>query len=225
MGLQSSSISITRFRLLGYKKSRTLAHLNELFASHQSRPLKLQGAAKEDIVGWVRPPIADIAGMTERDEWSLSDCRLDNGFYLRLRSERRRVSSSLLQSVFRDALARREAKRSNPLNRQERKELSAETKRELLQMTLPSLSYVDGFWRPDSGQLLIFSASTASADNFANLFRETFCSPLGMNMIAVSLPLMGLVEDLWSEESKRSTDWIQRISLTIPTSFVEHSAL
>jgi hypothetical protein len=224
MGLESTSLSLTRFKLIGFKKSTSLTQLNELCAAHQARPLKLQGSNKEESVGWIRPPVADVDGLSEKDEWSLSDCRLDGGFYLRLRSERRRISGSLFRNVYKEALIRREAKRTNPLSRAERKELTAETKRELLQMCLPSLSFVDGFWRADTGELMVFSASAQAVASFENLFRESFVTPLEMSMVQISLPLMGLLRDVWDDESTKTPDWIQKISLTIPSSFVEHSA-
>ena len=55
MGIQSGSLSLCRYRLVGGAGRTSLGELNELIDNYKSGPIKLSGIPKEELFGWVRP--------------------------------------------------------------------------------------------------------------------------------------------------------------------------
>src|SRR5690606_23815806 len=102
-----------------------------------------------------------------------------------------------LQELFKERVAKRNARRSKPLTPQERKQILSETKQELLAAALPDISYSESFWRLDSGVLLLFTTGKKLCEIFEELFYKTFCEPLGLCLVKIDPPLMGLKPEEW----------------------------
>src|SRR5438105_2967969 len=136
MTIQQGSLSLSRYKVLGFRKSLKLADMNKHFLPLRAKPLRLQGVHKPVLVGWV-PPVG-LGIDVSQTEWDLSDCRLDEGFLLRLRLERRQVPGPLLQLLVRQELEQVAARRSKPIKRPERQQIVNDLKTELMSKTLPS---------------------------------------------------------------------------------------
>ncbi len=222
MGLASGSVSLTRYKVLGLKKSITIAELNECLLPQQAKGLRLTGVLREQSFGWVRPMGGEPLPLSETESWDMSDCRAGDGFLMRVRLEKRAVPGRLLQLVLRERLMKKEAKREKPLSRAERREILDETKRELLERALPALNYFDVYWRDAASSLYVFSQSKRALQVFEELFHKTFGEPLNLTTLRLQPPLTAVQDNMWRAPSAEDP-YLKRLALTIPTSFAEHA--
>jgi hypothetical protein len=224
MSLSGASISVTRIQVSGLKKNTGLNGLSECLKPFQAKGIKLQGTQKPEICGWVRPISMDDLALTDKDEWDLTNCQASNGVTLRMRIERRRLNSSLVQNVIKEALAKRMARRTNPLTRAERKETIEQAKEELMQMCLPAIFHVDGYWNFEREELWIFTTNKRAVSRFTELFRDSFVKTLSLDLMPLELPKVSLRGRSGKSDllASGSDEILQRISLTEPMSFVEH---
>jgi hypothetical protein len=87
---------------------------------------------------------------------------------------------------------------------------------------LPTLSYVDAYWRDQTGELMVFSTSKKSRALFEGLFRSTFADHLGCQLLAMEPLLMGMTAaDL--ADSQVASEAVSRLSLATPVIFTEPS--
>lgn len=195
MSLAKSSFSMTRYKLMGGRKKIGLSDLNQMVLSRQAKNIKITGVYKDLNYGWVRPIELADESVAESRNWDMSDCRVADGYLLRLRIEKRKVPSGLMQLVLRERIMQRESKRENPLSRSEKREIKEQVKVELTEHCLPTLTYVDAYWNDEKKHLILFSTSKAQQDLFEEIFRDSFLTPLKMSMIRVLPPILGLVDD------------------------------
>lgn len=222
MGLHSGSVSFVRYRVLGLKKSFKLVDLNAHLAPYQAKRLRLQGTHKEESYGWVRPlGIAESDEEENNPEWDMADCRFEDGFLLRFRLDRRKVPPALLQILVKERVRKKNASRQKPLSHRERKQLLEDTKLELLAGCLPSISFEDSYWQPESGQLFLFSSGKKAQQIFEELFYKTFCEHLGLTLIKQDPPLIGLADNEWSDIDRLS-DFVQNVSTSVPATLAEN---
>ncbi len=144
------------------------------------------GASQEELSGWVMPPILSTHGLTENSTWDLSHCQVDDGFYLRMRVERRRVSPELVKILLSKEMFKKGAK---ALKKAEKKSLTEKIFRKLLSETLPTISYVDAFWRSD-GAIFLASTSKNARKVFEHLFYRSIAKGLNGKLLALEPPLM-----------------------------------
>lgn len=222
MGLISGSLSMTRYKVLGLKKSVTMAELNDCLLPMQSKSLRLSGVLREQSFGWVRPTSTEPLPLSETDHWDLSECRAGDGFVLRIRVERRAVPSRLLQLVLKERILKKEAKRAKPLSRNERRQIMEDTKKELVERALPNLSYIDVYWRERHGSVYVLTQSKRALAIFEELFRKTFGEPLDLSTFQMTPPLNTIPSNLW-RASGAEDPYLKRLALTIPTGFAEHT--
>ena len=220
MGLQSGSVSLCRYRLLGAGKRHRLSQLGDLLESHKAGPLKLSGVHSEERVGWVRPVGLDNVELPPDAPWDLTHCQVDDGFVLRLRIERRKVPATLLQLVYKQRFHEVEAKTGKTPGPKDRKDLREEVKKELMARALPTLAHLDAFWRDEEGELALFTTGKKARELFEGLFLKTFAQPLGQTLVRIDPPLMGLTRDQW-EDSQVASETLGRLSLTTPVAFAE----
>ncbi len=222
MGMTSGAMSVSRFRIIGAPKKYNLNKLSELISPHQVWDLNLEGNAKEERIGWVRPPSLDQVDLPPHAFWDMSQCEVDGGFLLRLRLERRSVPAQLLQLLYKErffAISEEKGKVPPP---KERSALKEELKAKLMARALPTLSYIDGFWRTDANELVIFTSSKKGASIFEKLFITTFASGLGFTLVKLDPPLLAITSSEWND-SKVATDALGRLSLATPVAFAQQA--
>jgi len=224
MSLSGASISVTRIQVSGLKRNIGLDALSDCLKPFQAKGIKLQGTQKPEICGWVRPVSMDDLALTDKDEWDLTNCKAGNGVTLRMRLERRRLNPSLVQNVIKEALAKRTARRTTPLTRAERKETIEQAKEELMQMCLPAIFHVDGYWNFEREELWIFTSNKRAVSRFTELFRDSFVKSLSLDLVPMELPKVSLRGrgNKNDQRAPASDEILQRISLTESMSFVEH---
>jgi DNA recombination-dependent growth factor C len=222
VGIQGGSLSLCRYRLVGGTgRPNKLAELNGLLEPHKLGPLLLQGKGKEEEVGWVRPVGLDNLNPPPDAPWDLSHAQLDDGFLLRMRLLRRKVPASLLQIVYRQRFFAHEEKTGRAPAPKERRDLRESVKVELLERALPTIAHVDAFWRDREGELMLFSASKKTAETFERLFTASFAGPLGLTVVRIEPPLLGLAFADWDDEDA-SAEAIGRLSAASPVAFTEN---
>lgn len=215
MGIQNGSISLCRYKLLGAAKRPSIGKLNAMFEPYRAGPLKLKDVFKEDIAGWVRPVGLEKVDVPDGMEWDLSHSELDDGFLLRIRQERRRVPGSLIQLVYKQKFAEIEQKTGKPPGPKDRRDLKDQVKRDLLARALPAVGHVDGFWRDRQGELMVFTTGKKQREAFENLFMASFATPLGLTLVRLDPPLLGLSAEAWSD-SDVAMQTFGRLSSTTP---------
>ncbi|MFW7380966.1 MAG: recombination-associated protein RdgC [Oligoflexus sp.] len=219
MSIQQGSFSVTRYRVIGRKKNLKLAELNQEFGRFRLKPFRLRPSRRELHFGWDFP--SQVLGMpVPHEAWDLSDCQADEGLWLRVRVEKRKLSTQLLQVVTQSRIDSEQRKRQGkPIGRKQQKSILDEVREELLHQSLPNLSYFEAFWQDQADQIYLFTTSKSSCAIFEELFRETFGKPLDLSLVKLAPPLLGLTQDEWRGKNGAS----QRISLlekAVPESLV-----
>ncbi len=217
MGMNSGTISLVRYRVLGLKKL-SIAKLNNNLPQFQAKKIRLRGVTAPELIGWVLPFNDLDESLGPNDAWDMSHCRTDAGFALKMRMERRIVPQELLKLLYLSRVDAAERKKAKSLSRQEKKAMREALAEELLEQALPSISYVDAMWDDDRGQLLLFTASKKARELFEQLFRKTFMVPLGGTLVRVAPPLMGLSNKDWLDPARLDSA-LDRLAATVPTSF------
>lgn len=199
MSLQQGSFSITRYRVLGRKKRLSLSELNQNIHGFKAPPITLQKAARELSSGWVLPENPELdRGADDGQDWDLSDCLFEEGLLLRLRIDRKTVSAQLQQALMKQRWRETRVHESGPEPaRVQKKQIQEEVKEELLELSLPSISYVEAFWKDQEDVVYLFSQSKMARECFEELFRHTFGQPLGLTLFRVLPPLLGLSPEAW----------------------------
>lgn len=214
MGFQNGSFSLTRYRVLGREKRLSISELNKKFAAFQAGPLKLQNSTRELEYAWVLPenPELDDRGSTEQS-WTLSDCLFEDGILLRIRVEKRNVPTQLLNIVSKkrwlETKAEEEDRKAE--ERVMKKQIVDEVKEELLRMSLPTLSYIDAYWKDQEDSIYLFSQGKSARECFEDLFRKTFGQAHNLTLVRILPPVLGL--DVWSGGN---TEILEKIRQTLP---------
>jgi len=225
LGIQQGSITLCRYRLLGDHRRRLgLSRLNELIEPYKAKPLALTGLHKEEMVGWVRPVGLESATLDLPPDapWDMSDCRVDDGFVLRLRIERRKVPAALLQILYKQEFYQETLRTGKTPGPTERRELRDLMQAELMGRALPTLSHVDVYWRDEAGELMLFNTGKKVRSLFEALFTNSFSSHLGLTLVAIEPPLIGLTREQW-EDSQVASETLGRLSLATPAAFAEQN--
>ena len=220
LGINSGSLSLCRYRVLGGGSRPGIGRLNSFLEPHKAKPLKIGGILKEEITGWVKPLGLDPVEMAPDSHWDLSACQVEDGFLLRLRIERRKCPAPLLQLIYKQQYFEHEAKVGKAPPPKERREMREKLKQDLTGKALPAISHVDAYWRDRQGELTLFTTGQRAREIFETLFTATFGSPLELTMVRVDPPLMGLSRDAW-EDSEIASRTLGRLSLTTPLAFAE----
>lgn len=201
MSLQQGSFSITRYRVVGRKQRLSLAELNQNFHGFQAPPITLQKAARELSYGWVLPdnPELEDAGV-RAGSWDLSDCLFEDGILLRFRLDKKSVSAQLQQALVKQRWQQVQAEKAEgdpEPSRVQRKQVLDEVKEELLQLSLPSISFVEAYWKDQEDLVYLFSQSKMARECFEELFRKSFGEALNLSLFRVLPPMMGLAPEAW----------------------------
>jgi len=218
VSLQNGSFSLTRYQVLGRKKRLAVAELNQKLHGYQARPISLQPAARELDYGWVLPDNPELEeDFHERQlSWDISDCLYEEGILLRLRIERRSVPGQLLQEIARQRWSDREPQQdSEEPQRVRKKQVLDEVKEELLGLSLPSISYVDAYWKDQDDRIYLFSQSKMAREAFEDLFHKTFGKPHKLGIFRLLPPLLGLSAEVW-QDAANSSEYLHRIVHTLP---------
>jgi hypothetical protein len=201
MSVYSGSLAITRYRVVGDPGRTTNASLSKLLDAFRASPIKFDGPAKPESIGWVRPLTPNDAEISGEDaHWDMTDCRVRDGYLLRSRYERRKVSSALLNMLYRNKLDAHLQKTGKTMRRDERQKLKHEIVLDLTKRTLPSLQFTDVFWRDEASELIIFSTSKSVRQRIEQLFYQTFGSKLDLSLIRIDGSLAFFDDDTATEK-------------------------
>ena len=217
MSLQQGSFSLTRYRVVGRQKSLSLAELNQSFHGYQAAPISLTKSTFELRCGWTLPKNPEIEdSKAEQNYWDISDCLFEEGILLRFRIERKTVPTQLLQALVQQRWESLEQEHhdDNPA-RVQKKQIHEEVREELLQMALPSISYVDAYWKDQEDTILLFSLSKMSRECFEELFRKSFCQAHNLSIFRILPPLMGLESETWNQPGKED-ELLHKLTMTLP---------
>ncbi len=214
MSIFSGSLSLSRYRIIGASGPPSLSQLNQKLKVYQAKPLEL-ASPKELCFGWELPAIGDTSDLPEGADWDMSYCQLEEGYLMRIRVDKRKIAHPVLQLVYRKKMTTLEQDNDGKrLSRQKKRDLLEETRQELLSQSLPNVSYTDLFWDEVRHEVMLFSTSKGVQGIFEELFRKTFCEHLGLSLIKIAPPLLGLSQEEWQESMSSKT--IERMSHTLP---------
>lgn len=215
MSIHHGSFSLSRYKVIGRSKPLSIADLNQELSGCKLKPFQLKKSQDEIAFGWDAP-----WGWSEQNfgHWDMSDCRLDDGFWLRVRVEKRKLPSQLLQLVVQDMEQEVLASSSEQktIGRKQRKELMEKARQDLMAKSLPSISYFEAFWKDESDTIFLFTTSKANRAIFEELFRKSFGKPLALSLVHVTPPLLGLSEGHWQLKGKDQR--IAQLEATLPAS-------
>lgn len=224
MTIHNGSFSVSRYKVIGDNKKFTYQELNKKIKTFQAQPLRLKNIYKELMFGWVRPTGLDSVEFKDSDSWDMADIRLDDGFFFRIRIEKRKVPKQLLQIVSSEKIELVSQEREGkPLGRKHKKEIIEATREELLAQSLPTISYIEAFWDEPNSEVLVFTTSKGALDIFQNLFKQTFSEHLGIRLVKVTQPLLGVDKKEWNAAHTDFPKSMDLVGDTLPTIFVEHS--
>lgn len=216
LGFLSGSVSVTRYHLVGRNKPVMIKEVDAFFKRHQANNENLQSSELEEQCGWVHPAVT----LSKHDPdayWDISDCQFEEGFILKMRIARKKVSPALLQLVYNRELKKLGEQSQKTLGSQKRKELKERLKLKLLKSALPSLSFVDAYWNETTKEVLLFSTSGKTRELFENLFRKSFCEPLNLTMIQ-SIPVLMGRNAMQMQDPTELSKIVESISQTLPVS-------
>ncbi len=220
MGLHTGKASLCRYRVLGLKKKTSLAEIGDNLEPFKAKKIRLSGGLSPESCGWVRPVGLDQEILSDSDHWDLTDCRFGEGLIMRCRIENKKVPARLLQSVVRERVVKKNARRNKPMSAKERRQVLQETKTELLESALPNISYADLYWNLASGELLFFANTKKPRELFEQLFYKTFCENLGLCLVKLDPPLQALTKEDWDHKDL-SSPVLSTLLETVPSPFYE----
>lgn len=218
MGIQTGTVSLSRFRLLNAKKSYKLNELNPLLENYHSGPVNLKKIGKELSFGWVRPLGLDDIELPPDAPWDMSHTRIGDGYMLRMRIEKRAVPAPLVQLLYKQEIYKHEAESGNLPPRKERTQIKDDLKRDLMARALPAISHIDALWNEKRSDLTVFSTSKAAKTVFLELFEQSFADSLGITIVPIEPPLLGLAKDEW-EDADAALETLDLLQQTTPLSF------
>ncbi len=225
MSLQQGSFSLTRYRVIGRQENLSVANLNRDFHGYQAAPLSLSRSSYELRCGWELPlnPELEESPQSRGQSWDISDCLYEEGILLRFRIERKTVPSQLLTALVQQRWLQEDRDRSEARDepaRVQKKQLHDEMRDELLQMALPSISYVDAYWKDQDDVVYLFSQSKMARECFEELFRNSFGLAHNLNLFRIMPPLLGLPAEAWARP-ERDTQTYERLVMTLPNRIQE----
>ena len=214
MGIYNGTVAFLRYRLVGPAKSQTIARLNSLVEPHKALPLRLDSnSIKSESIGWVRPLLGNASELVDSEtNWDMSDCQTAGGLLMRVRYERKKVSPSLVQTLYRRELATQSQSKNKPLTRADRQKIKDDLVASLLRKTLPSVQYTDVLWREGAQELLVFNTSRKVNERILQIFNQTFADDLGISIIQLD------AASAWIENDN-SDRRLQCLSSTKPAVF------
>ena len=188
MGLLSGSVSLSRWHFVG--EQRPLSSIKKRIKLHQGEPIGIESSEKEERVSWVLPKGLELEEELEGSGyWGLTDLQVDGGLLLRMRIERRKVPSELLAQIYKAKLT--ELREERAISKQEQRDLKESVKADLISRALPAIGYIDGYWKEERQELILFSTGKKNCELFCDLFIKTF----GMKnsyLLPYSIPFVGL---------------------------------
>ena len=211
MSIHSGSLAITRYRTPADNKP-SIKKLNDCLRAKVRDEIRLDGILKELDTCWAKP----IGVETDNDGvyWDLADSEVAGSYLLRMRIERRKVSSELLLHIFKTRLA--DLQQEKKLNRHMQKELKENIRLELMERTLPQLSYLEGLWDPQRGELLVFRTGKKNCELFVELFQTTFAKALNCSIVKMTPPLLGIPDQDW-QAPKKSIEFLEPLEKLVPS--------
>ena len=221
MGIYTGTVAYNRFRVGGLGQKHSIATLSSLLDAFKSPILRIDGSPKAEVIGWVRPLTPQDSEIIGEDaHWDISDCQVSSGIMLRLRYERRKISTSLLQMLFKNELAKNNKASGKAMGRQDRLKLKEEIAATLLRRTLPQIQFVDVLWKDtelgNGTELFIFTSSKGASDRVLQLFNQTFSNELDLTLTTLNTTAAWV-------ESEDSDLRLDRIAKTEPTIFAQQT--
>lgn len=222
MGIYQGTLAFTRYRVVGELAKASHASLSKHLAGYRAPKLRITDAlpSKPESIGWIRPLIAtDEDAVSEDSHWDMADCAVDGGYLLRIRYERRKVPTMILQTLFRSKIREHLQKTGKAMPRQERQELKQQLMTDLTKRTLPVIQFTDVLWREDDSELYVFATSKSARQRAEQLFHQTFGDPLNLSLLRLDGTL-AFLDDEDSDEAAL-TKRLSKLSKIEPAVFAK----
>lgn len=216
MSIHGGTFSLSRYRVLGRRRSLNFSDLGANFKNRQLKPFRMHSSAKELVFGWDFPH--EIYEEVDRPKvWDIADCRFDEGIWLKVRIEKRAVPKQLLSLMFQQKLQQETQRRQGKApGRNWRKSHLDALKEELLQQSLPSISFFEAYWRDGRDEISLFTGNKTHHGMFLDLFQESFGKPLGLSLVPYRAPLMGFNKAEWHADLIDENQILSEIDRLLP---------
>ena len=217
MGITSGSLSISRFKIIG-SDTPGLPSLNASLQKYVGKELKLRPTTKEQEARWVRPA-GIIEGADDRtgSYWDLSDCEIEDGYFLKMRGEKRKVPGELLNSLTEKEVGKIEKRRTSRLSTNEKRALKEDIKLDLIKQALPTVGYVEVFWKWEIGEIWLLSTAKTTKQLFTTLFEKTFLPDCEARLYNLEAPFLGNM----NSTHKENLAFIEKIEKIVPFGLFE----
>lgn len=183
MSILTGQMSVTRFEIIRKSRSKiSYSSLDECIKPFKARALKLNQVYREDKSGWVCPNLFPEELKYTNENWSISDCKVSDGLVLKIRIDKKKVSSSLLKTMFGDQCIKLERKKNRQLSQDEKKSLLEDLKLDLQSQSLPDIIFLEIFWSMSKNEIFVLTTSKSQLEIFVELFKKTFGKKLEMEL-------------------------------------------
>ncbi len=170
MAILSASTSLARYRIIDEIPDNLWSGLPDLIESYGFK--EIDSGPEESSYGWV-PFEAPFDSQWQEDSFYKGEYV---AFSFRL--DTRRLPVAVLKKYYQigleDLLARNKAKGRNFVSNEEKKELREQTRKRLLQRTLPVPAYFDVVWNIKNHKVYLSTTTKKIRELFEELFHQTF---------------------------------------------------
>lgn len=172
MGILSSSVSLTRYKIISEVKDSVIRQATDRLTEYSFRDI--DNTIEERSFGWV--------GFEDMLDSALASAPPQKAHYLAfaLRLDTRRIAPAVFKKHFRLALDRMREQVKDPgagrrfFSRDDLRELREQVKQQLLGKTLPVPAVFDVVWNLDTHVVYLASTRAKTRDMFEELFARTF---------------------------------------------------
>lgn len=217
MTLYQGSFAMTRYRIVGSKPKDSHGALSKLLKDHKLPPIRIDGPATAEQCGWVRPLLNEMSDELDAGHWDMGDCVVGQDYLMRVRLDRRKVPTSLMQLLMKSKLRDHLEKTGKAMGRKDKLALKTELSHDLLKRSLPVIQYIDVLWCFEPQELLVFTTSKSWCSRVEELFYKTFGEPLDLSLMKADHTTSFLSQHAKSE--RELTQYVERLSQIQPASF------
>lgn len=166
MGLIKGSVSLTRYRVVDAPPEITDEFLADRL--HKSSFMDIETSPEEESIGWVEilNPLS-----TEFEPYNFN---FGEVIALNMRIDTRKVSAKMVNRYFSIAEMRERQSSDKPLSAEQKRELKARIKMDLLSRTPVATDVFEVCWFPKNEEVWLISTGPKIREKFEDLWRRTF---------------------------------------------------
>jgi DNA recombination-dependent growth factor C len=171
MTLGAGVLTVRRFQVLAKPSEINIPWILERMSRHFIHPLRID-EVREEALGFCHPFTGE--GKIP-DPYTLF---YNEGFMFGLRSDKKKIPSTLFKLQLKMALETLQENSSRPLSKVQKEQVHSRIKEELLSHTLPHVRLTECVWFLHTQEIWVLAASEGVIEEFKNLFAEGFELPL-----------------------------------------------